>query len=297
MHHSILGPGGVGGLMAAFLARSGEAVTLVVRPDSLRSYPDQLRVESHFGNFTVPVDRAAVVPPSDVLWITVKATQLADALRSLPAPDAVKTIVPLLNGIDHIALLRERFGAERVISATIAGETERVAPGHIVHRGPFVRLNVSTRGKPQLVSTLDGLQRLGFTCQFIENEATLMWSKLVFLAPLALTTSAADATTNQAANDPHWGRELEACMREAAAVARAEGATVDPEATLAVARSLPPGMRSSMQKDVEQGKPPELDAIGGPILRGAARHGLDVPVTRRLIAAVEQRVAERKIVA
>jgi 2-dehydropantoate 2-reductase len=297
MHHSILGPGGVGGLMAAFLARSGEAVTLVARRDSLGSYPDHLRVDSHFGNFTAPVGRAAVVPPSDVLWITVKATQLEEALRSVSASDTAKMIVPLLNGIDHIAFLRERFGAERVIPATIAGEMERVAPGHIVHRGPFIRLNVSARGKPQLETTLDGLQRLGLTCQFIENEPTLMWSKLVFLAPLALTTSAADATTNQAANDPHWGRELEACMREAAAVARAEGATVDPEATLAVARSLPPGMRSSMQKDVERGKPPELDAIGGPILRGAARHGLDAPVTRRLIAAIEQRMAKRKVVA
>ena len=66
-------------------------------------------------------------------------------------------IVPLLNGIDHVALLRERFGAERVIAATIAGEVERVAPGHIVHRGPFVRLNVSARGKPHLAGTLDQL--------------------------------------------------------------------------------------------------------------------------------------------
>jgi 2-dehydropantoate 2-reductase len=157
MHHSILGPGGVGGLMAGFLARSGEEVTLVVRPDSLRSYPSQLQIESHFGNFTVPIERAAVIPPCDVLWIAVKATQLEEALRSMPNPDTAKIIVPLLNGIDHVALLRERFGAERVIAATIAGEVERVAPGHIVHRGPFVRLNVSARGKQHLAGTLDQL--------------------------------------------------------------------------------------------------------------------------------------------
>jgi 2-dehydropantoate 2-reductase len=73
-------------------------------------------------------------------------------------------------------------------------------------------------------------------------------------------------------------------------VASAEGAKVDAEATLAVARALPPGMRSSMQKDVERGRPPELDAIGGPILRGAARHSLEAPATQRLVAAVEQKV-------
>ena|SRR5215472_17331043 len=87
MHHSILGPGGVGGLMAGFLARSGEEVTLVVRPDSLRSYPSQLQIESHFGNFTDPIERAAVIPPCDVLRIAVKATQLEEALRSMPNSD------------------------------------------------------------------------------------------------------------------------------------------------------------------------------------------------------------------
>jgi 2-dehydropantoate 2-reductase len=232
MHHAILGPGGVGGLIGACLGRSGESVTVVVRPEALRQYPDYLRLDSPFGNFTVPVRRAAKVPPSDVLWITVKATQLEVALRSLPGADAAQAIVPLLNGVDHIALLRERYGTERVVPATIAGETERVAPGHIVHRAPFMRLNVSARGRQQLGGTLGELQRIGFTCQFIEDEPTLMWSKLVFLAPLALTTSAAGATTGEVVADPHWRAELESCLREACAVATAEGAKVDAEATL-----------------------------------------------------------------
>ncbi|HXY52497.1 MAG TPA: 2-dehydropantoate 2-reductase [Terriglobales bacterium] len=295
MHHAILGPGGVGGLIGACLGRSGESVTVVVRPEALQQYPEHLRLDSPFGNFTVPVRRAAKVPPSDILWITVKATQLEVALRSLPGADAAQAIVPLLNGVDHIALLRERYGTERVVPATIAGETERVAPGHIVHRAPFMRLNVSARGRQQLGGTVGELQRIGFTCQFIEDEPTLMWSKLVFLAPLALTTSAAGATTGEVVADPHWRAELESCLREACAVATAEGAKVDAEATLAVARALPPGMRSSMQKDVERGRPPELDAIGRPILRGAARHGLQAPATQRLFAAVARKVAEQKV--
>jgi 2-dehydropantoate 2-reductase len=293
MHHTILGPGGVGGLIGACLAHSGHSVTVVVRPEGLRQYPDHLRLESPFGNFTVPVLRAAEVPPSDVLWITVKATQLEAALRSLPGAHTAKAIVPLLNGVDHIALLRERYGTDRVVPATIAGETERIAPGHIVQRAPFMRLNLSARGRQLMGSTLDELQRIGFTCQFIEDEATLMWRKLVFLAPLALTTSAAGATSGEVVADPHWRGELESCVREACAVASAEGAKVDAEATLAVARALPPGMRSSMQKDVERGRLPELDAIGGPILRGAARHNLQAPTTQRLVAAVEQMVRQK----
>ncbi len=145
MRHAILGVGGVGGLIGACLARSGEQVTVVVRPESFANYPDELHLESPFGNFSVPVAHVAEVPPAGVLWIAVKATQLEPALKAIIQPESVKAIVPLLNGIDHVALLRSRYGAERVIPATIAVETERVAPGHIVHRSPFAHLNVSSK--------------------------------------------------------------------------------------------------------------------------------------------------------
>ena len=76
-------------------------------------------------------------------------------------------------------------------------------------------------------------------------------------------------------------------MRETCAVALAEGAQVDAGKVLAAVLKMPAEMRSSMQKDVEQGNPPELDAIAGPILRGAQRHGIDVPATRELATRVE----------
>src|ERR1700677_4276810 len=142
MRHAILGAGGVGGLIGACLAHAGASVTLVVRPESVAQYPKKLRLESAFGNFEVDVAVAAEVPAVDALWITVKATQLEPALAALTNAEAVRGIVPLLNGIDHLSLLRARYGSERVIPATIAVETERVGLGHIVHRSPFARLNV-----------------------------------------------------------------------------------------------------------------------------------------------------------
>src|SRR5216684_6280592 len=117
MRHAILGAGGVGGLIGACLVHAGDSVTLVVRPEAASQYPKQLRLESPFGNFTSDVDVAAEVPPADVLWITVKATQFEPALTALKNPGAVRAIVPLLNGIDHVALLRDRYGADRVIPA------------------------------------------------------------------------------------------------------------------------------------------------------------------------------------
>lgn len=290
LRHAILGAGGVGGLLGACLAKCGASVTLVVRTQSLDQYPEQLHLESAFGNFSVPVSRSAEVPAVDVLWITVKATQLDAALGALTKPESVRAIVPLLNGIDHLAVLRAKYGAEKVIAATIAVETERVAPGHIVHRSPFARLNMSSRGRSLLGPTLDELQKMGFECRFIDNEPTLMWSKIVFLAPFALSTTAANKSVGEILGDPQWRAMGEACVREACAVAVAEGAKVDAESILAWVRTAPANMRSSMQKDVERGNPPELDAIAGPILRAAARHGIDVPVTKKLVAAVEQRV-------
>jgi 2-dehydropantoate 2-reductase len=289
MRHAILGAGGVGGLIGACLGHAGDSVTLIVRREGLAQYPRQLHLESPFGNFTVNVSVAMDVPAVDVLWITVKATQLEPALTALKNPDAVRAIVPLLNGIDHIAMLRARYGSGRVIPATIAVETERVSPGHIVHRSPFARLNVSSAGRAVLANTLDQLQQIGFECRFVDDEPTLMWSKLVFLAAFALTTTAADKTTGEILADPEWRQLGLACLREACAVAVAEGAKVDADAVIAGVMKMPGNMRSSMQKDVEQRRTPELEAIAGPILRGAERHGIEVPATKKLVEAVERR--------
>ncbi len=289
LQHAILGAGGVGGLVGACLAQSGAAVTMIVRRESLAQYPKRLRLESGFGNFEPEVSAAAEVPPVDVLWITVKATQLEPALSAITNPASVRAIVPLLNGVDHLPLLRSRYGNEKVIGATIAVETERVAPGHIIHRSPFARLNVSSAGRELLGTTIEQLQRIGFECRFIDHEPTLMWSKLVFLAAFALTTTASDKTTGEILADPAWRDLGLSCIREASAVAVAEGAKIDPEAVIAGVLKMPGNMRSSMQKDVAQGNTPELDAIAGPILRGAQRHAIDVPATKKLVAEVERR--------
>jgi 2-dehydropantoate 2-reductase len=289
LRHAILGVGGVGGLIGASLARAGDSVTLVVRHESLPQYPKQLQLESPFGNFSVDVSVAVEVPPVDLVWLTVKATQLAASLSAIKNTNNFRAIVPLLNGIDHVALLRSKYSVERVIPATIAVETERVSPGHIVHRSPFARLNVLSAGRELLAGTLDQLQKIGFECRFIDDEPTLMWGKLVFLAPFALTTTAADKSIGEILSDPEWRALGEACIREACAVAIAESAKINVEKVLSGVAVMPTNMRSSMQKDVERHNPPELDAIAGPVVRGAQKHGIDIPTTRKLVAAVEQR--------
>ena len=290
MHHAILGAGGVGGFIAGCLSHIGEEVTLVVRPESLAGHPSKIQLESPYGNWTIEVAWAASVPACDILWLAMKATQLENALQPIPNVESIRALVPLLNGLDHLQVLRSKFGAHRVIPATIAGEFERASIGHFVHRTKFAVLNFSSQGRDLLQSIGDGLRALGLTCNFIDDEATLMWSKLVFLGPIALTTTAFDRTVGEVVADPNTWAQLQAAVREAAAVAQAEGAKVDPDAALKVFKNGPPGMRSSMQKDVEHGRPPELDAIGGAIVRAAKRHGLSAATIEELMSAVQRRL-------
>lgn len=292
MRHAILGAGGVGGLIGAALAHQGDQVTLLLRPETLGQHPSYLRLQGPFGNFQAPVRTDAKLrEPIDVLWVTVKAYQLNAALRAVPRNGPrIVTVVPLLNGIDHVALLRRSFNHESVVPGTIAVESERVAPGHIIQRSPFVRLALSATGERQMEGVARRLRHAGFSCEFQTDEKTMLWSKLAFLAPFALATTAGNKSKQEIFADPVWRARLELTVREACAVAAAEGASVDQLKIQTMIEGLPGTMRSSMQKDVSAGRILEIDAIGGPIVRAGRIYGIDVPTTRELIATIEDRL-------
>jgi len=285
MKHAILGAGAIGGLVGTVLSSIGEDVNVIVRPETLPNYPANLWLERPSGSITAPAKAvAALTSLADVLWIATKTYQLESALEAVRMPPG--RVVPLLNGVDHIAALRARFGDEQVLPATIAVEAERTAPGRFIQRSPFVRLNLAASGEPLLGSIIGQMIKLGFTCQFIQNEQTLLWSKLCFLAPFALVTSASGLNVGGVLADAGWKQKLHSAISDACAVANASGAEIDEAKFQASFDGVPPGMRSSMQKDVAAGRRPELDAIGGPIVRGGERFGIDVSTTKSLMAAI-----------
>ena len=287
MEHAVLGAGAVGGLVGTALASLGEGVTVIVRPERLPGYPANLSVERPSGTITAPAKVAATLAsPVDVLWIATKTYQLdtaLEAVQSLP-----RNVVPLLNGVDHVEVLRAHFGRGRVLPATIAVEAERIAPGRFVQRSPFVNLNLVASGEQVLGAIVARLRGLEFTCKFIPNEHTLLWSKLCFLGPLALVTSASGLNKGEVYADAEWKRKLISSMTEACDVAKASGAEVAPAQIQAIYDGLPSGIRSSMQKDLAARRPIELDAIGGPIVRGGERYGIDVSTTAALIAVIRE---------
>ncbi|HEU4700958.1 MAG TPA: 2-dehydropantoate 2-reductase [Conexibacter sp.] len=301
---AILGPGGVGGLLAAALARSGADVTVVAREPTAETIArDGIVVQSTLlGDFTArPRVVARLTQPVDALLVATKAAALEDALARIdtPPPAQPGVVVPLLNGFDHMALLREHFAA-RVAAGTIRVQADRPdsgpapAPARVVQSGRFLFVELASDDpalRPALTALATALERAGVEVRLStdKSEARILWGKLVRLNTLACMTTAYDAPFGAIRNDPGRWAELEACVREGAAVARAEGADVDPAVVFGEFEVIHDDFGTSMQRDVAAGREPELDAIAGAVLRAGARHGLACPT----IASLAARIAAR----
>ena len=220
------------------------------------------------------------------VWITVKATALEAALGAIDKEElGGAVVVPLLNGVDHITILRERYGLERVLPGTIRVEAERLEPGRVRQLSPFANVEVapSPATLTQAEELCGELRVAGLSCEVQNDEVTMLWGKLCFLAPFALATTASGGTLGAVRLDASWHSRLEACVTEACSVAITEGAKLTPQPILATLEGAPDALRSSMQKDVAAGPAPELDAIAGPILRGGSKYGIDVSATQALV--------------
>ncbi len=298
---AVLGPGGVGGLVAGLLAAAGVEVVVVARESTAQTIAERgLSVRSvMFGDVHARVRACARLQENekaDVLVVATKAAGLDAALRRIETEPGL--VLPLLNGLDHLAVLRERFDPDTVLAGTIRVESDRPEPGVIVHTSPFVLIDMATHSQ----SALAGMEALakvledaGVPVRMVlpvseRSEAQVMWSKLVRLNALACTTSAYDKLLGEIRSTPELRADLVASIEEACAVGRAEGAgDVDPQIALAELELAHDTLGSSMARDIAAGRPPELDAIPGAILRAAARHGLACPTIERLVVTIAAR--------
>lgn len=290
---AVLGPGGVGGFVAAALARVDEDTVVVARERTTEVIAQGgIEVRSvRLGDFTAhPRVSATLETPVDVLIVATKATGLTAALERIRARPAI--VLPLLNGLDHMAVLRERFGADSVPAAVIRIESDRTEPGRIVQTSPFLRIDLAA-DDPELrarLGTLAGvLEAAGIPVEIGRSEAQILWTKLVRLNALACTTSACDRHLGFIRSDPEWRDALIACIGEATAVANAEGADLDAGRPLGELEEAHAELGSSMQRDIAAGREPELDAIPGAVLRAARRHGLECPTIAQLAEVIAKR--------
>jgi 2-dehydropantoate 2-reductase len=293
MRVAVLGPGGVGGFVAAALAEAGVPTTVVAREETAAAIADHgIRVSSvRLGELVAhPAATARLDGDVDVLVVATKATTLAPALERIVGEPGL--VVPLLNGLDHLAPLRERFGA-RVVAATIRIESDRPSPGVILQSSPAYRVEMASdhpAPRPRMAAFADVLRGAEIPARLGDSEAQVLWSKLVRLNALACTTTAYDLPLGEIRDHPRRRLDLEAAVDETAAVANAEGAVLDPDATLRELWEAHPELGSSMQRDVAAHREPELDAIPGAVLRHAAAHGLTCPTVASLMARIRERL-------
>jgi 2-dehydropantoate 2-reductase len=279
----------VGGLVAAALARAGTPTTIVAREETAqRLTRDGLRVRSvRLGDFHVDVQAVSqLAEPVDLLIVATKATALRDAVERVVAAPGL--VVPLLNGLDHLAVLRERW-PEKVCAGVIRVESDRPEPGLIVQTSPFLRIDLAP-DSPQTEAAAHLLRGAEIPTKVNYSEADVMWRKLVRLNALACTTTAFAEPIGAVLAHPRHRLALEGAVDETAAVARAEGAYVEAAEVLAELDDAHPDLTSSMARDVVNGNEPELDAIPGAVLRAGARHGLDCPTIAELVQRIRERI-------
>jgi 2-dehydropantoate 2-reductase len=287
MRFAVLGPGGIGGLMAALLARAGDSVEVLAGESTARQIADGgIRVESmRFGDFTAAVQAAPQLSdPVDAVLVTVKATQLEDAMKRVP-PTSLRDalVIPFLNGLEHVEVMRRVYPPEQVVPGTIRIESTRIGPGLIRHTTQLAGIEIG----PAAEQVGAHLRAAGFDVRIRADEKVMLWEKFVFLAPMALLTT--DMRANVDGVRTKRRKDLTALLQEVCMVARADGVPIDPAAILRFIDAAPGSMETSMQRDQAAGRPLELDALGGALLRRAEAAGIDTPVTRRLVAEIQDR--------
>jgi 2-dehydropantoate 2-reductase len=296
---AILGPGAVGGLLAGLFWRNHYRVTCIGREEAVFLIAHQgIQIESHtFGDFVAwPEASTRLDHKPDLLFITTKAPALEGALERVDSRKVSQTlVVPLLNGIEHMPVLRTRFG-KNVVAASISRlEVMRKAPGHVAHLSDSACVELASDGdvdERRLSAVADALIDAGMPAAVLETEAGVLWGKLARLNAIACTTAAANETVGYVRSNASWRVHLDECVREAVAVAQLEGVDIDPQEEMNMIDGLRADLRTSLQRDVAAGRPSELDAIAGAVVRAGARHGLECPAVQHLMKIIESRVVD-----
>ena len=319
MNICVYGAGAVGGLIAAWLARSGHQVSVVARGrqlEAIRSHGLRVRerasgrVESHA--VRAESDPAAL-GPQDYVVVSVKAQSLAQVAERIgPLVGPHTSIITAMNGVPWWFFDRLRFGngTQRLESLDPGGRLARAMPterivGCVIHLAAstpepgLVSHNMGTRlilGEPGGENTLrtrriaEALSAAGFdivVSGFIEKD---FWVKLLgnvsFNPVSALTASTADRLIE----DQQVKAYMVQIMREVLAIGRAVGvdADIDPEARIDMARQLG-RFKTSMLQDLEAGKPLEIDGLLAGTLEIAAKAGVQAPFTQSLFGLIRAR--------
>jgi len=302
---AIAGIGAVGGYFGGKLAAAGVDTVFIARGATLQALRSRgLRVDSINGDFSVDdayaTDNPSEVGVVDAVIFATKAWQTPDAAEQVKPMIGPQTLaVPLQNGMDGPDQLARAFGREHALGGLCGIVAFSVAPAQIRHVGidPFVMFGELDNSKSERVERLQKVfVDAGIKADVPPDIHRSMWSKFLFIAPMSAIGALTRVPVGAWRAIPEAREIAVRALREMVAVAGARGVDVGADAierTLERYDGMPPEATSSLQRDVMEGKPSELEAQAGAIVRMGREAGVQTPVCEQLYALLLPQ--ERKV--
>ena len=297
MRIAVFGVGGVGGYFGGRLARGGQDVVWVARGETLQALRQRgLEVASPGGDFRLPPPLPASADPAelgpvDAVLLAVKAWQVEEAAASLlPLLAGGGFVVPLQNGVEAAESLAAALGRERVVGGLCRIISEIEAPGRIRHSGgePSVTLGeLDNAPSARTVRLRDAFRGAGVRAEIPPDIHAARWEKFLFIASASAVGAATRAPIGVVRSLPETRDLLVRAMEEVRGVALARGVMLDGAVlgrTLDFVDRLPPHGTASMQRDLAAGRPSELEAQSGAVVRLGREAGVPTPVHEMLYA-------------
>ena len=297
---AVLGPGAIGGMLAA---RTGATCVGTERTVAAIGKRGLTLVHGDATTVTHPIAVERLEVPVSLLVVAVKAYDLAGALARV-APEAVAgaVVLPLLNGLEHVDAIRAHFGSStsrsRAQPVVVAGSIGRVEafspePALVIQRTPRATVTAASDelDRSALDAALEPLRVPGVVVVLAEDERTVLWDKTARLAVLAAATVASGTSVGDLRDDERWSARLREALGESCRVAAAAGVPLDTAAQWGIIESLPAQLTTSAARDAAAGRPTELDAIAGAVVRAARLHAIQTPVLDEILVEATARCA------
>jgi len=292
MRFAIFGVGAVGGYFGARLAQAGEDVVFVARGDTLNALRSEgLRLASVSGDLLLPsvnaTDDTSQAGVVDVVIVGVKTWQvpeIAGAIQPLLGEDTI--VLPLQNGVEAATQLAEVLGSEHVCCGLAKIFSFLAGPGHIRHTGidPYIALGESDNRRTDRLDKLrQALQNAGIKAEIPSDIMAALWQKFLFVVSWGGIGAVSRAPIGVIRTLPQTRRLLEQAMQEIFNVARARYVNLPEDivaGSMAFIDTLPPAGTTSMQRDIAEGRPSEIDAWNGAVVRFGDEAGVDVTLHR-----------------
>jgi 2-dehydropantoate 2-reductase len=298
MRTLVLGAGAIGGYFGGKLVEKGEDITFLVRENRQKKIKENgLVIKSVFGDTTVfPKTITVNDSPSsfDLIILSTKAYHLENAIADIkPFVGEHTTVLPLLNGIAHVPLLRKELDEQNVIGGLCYISTTLDDEGAVIQTSPFNRIVIG-EFDGTLSSRIEGIKHLfegtKTTCDISDNIEQDMWHKYLYIATLSGVTTLFRSPIGAIRSSEGSRSFMEALLNEVKTIMERYDAPLGEgisQQHLASFDSSPYGYKSSMLKDMERNAPIEGEHIHGYLLWLSKELNLNSPLLKIVSSNLE----------